>query len=262
MSFDLSRPIGRPVDLSRLDAFTRDEYNPRKQQAIQTALNRYTNRDPNDPVVENNEAGRSLFSPSFNGTNVQATCFIPPNAKAGPENLNIKSFKRFAELQTITLSSNRGIYPVRALGEHWVRDYVKGTRSFAGTIIFSLLETDVFTELYQIDRRETATPYVPFVDQLPPFTIGLHAINEAGRESSMFLYGVTLTNWGMALSVDDLFVETSYNYVAKWATPFMPGKISDNLNQLAQLIKEESNISKASQLPFENRATMSKYRMK
>ena len=182
----------------------------------------------------------AIFGASFAGADVQATCFIPTGA--GRASIRKTSFKRFGELQTITISSNRGVFPIRALGEHWVRDYVKGTRTFAGSLIFSVLERDVFGELYQVDKREGIHPYLPFVDQLPPFTIGLNAVNERGDAASMFIYGVTLSNFGQTFSIDDLFVETSYSYVAKWVTPFLPGHLLKNLDRLIDLVAEAPGV--------------------
>lgn len=184
---------------------------------------------------------------SFSGVDIHATCFVPSALSSG-SSISAGTFKKFAELQTITVSSNRGVYPVRRLGESFVAEYVKGTRTIAGTIIFSVLEKDVFSNLYQVDKRDTRNAQIPFVDMLPPFTIGLHAINESGKDASMFLTDVTLTNFGMTISVDDLFIESTYNYVAKWATPFMPGSLVKNLSILAQALAQEGNFSKASDL--------------
>jgi len=183
---------------------------------------------------------------SFSGTDVHATAFLNIE-DVDNTHPAFKQYVRLGELQTITVSSNRGICPVRALGEHWVREYVKGTRTFAGSMIFSVLEKDVFSDILHLDKNENPGPYKTVSDQLPPITIGLSAINEMGYEASMFLYGVTLTNFGMALSVDDIFIETTYNYVAKWATPFVPGTVYENLKKLRSVLLEP-NIRRASDL--------------
>ena len=206
---------------------------------------------PTPPIPPNllrdrHPLGETAVRPiSFSGADVHATAFIHPEDMNPTAGLNVKSYVRLGELTTLTASSTRGVCPIRVLGEHWVRDYVRGSRTFAGSLVFSLLDKDVFAELYSMDKRDVPGPYKMFVDQLPPLTIGLSAINELGHEASMFLYGVTLTNWGMALSIDDLFIETTYNYVAKWATPFMPGSMLTNLKRLRQTIVEPG-VRKAS----------------
>lgn len=183
---------------------------------------------------------------SFSGTDVHITAYIPPSKAILPHGPT--AFKKFAEVQTITISSARGVCPVRALGEHWIRDYARGTRTFAGTLIFSVLERDVFGSMYQMDLKDSNAPFTSFIDQIPPMTICISAINEFGKQASMALYEVTLTNFGTAFSVDDLFVENTYNYVAKWVTPFMPGPASKALSALSSFIREEYTYRSATDL--------------
>ena len=178
--------------------------------------------------------GRAEVPPSsFSGTDCHITAFVPPDKSANPE---AKAYKKFGEITTITMSSHRGVMPVRALGEHWVRDYTRGTRTVAGTLVFSVLEKDVFADLYQLDKREGNSPYPPFIDQIPPFTIGIHALTEFGQEASMFIWGVQLSNWGMAVSTEDLYIECTYSYVAKWVTPFLSGTFINNLEKVRNTI--------------------------
>lgn len=199
--------------------------------------------------------GPPITAQSYSGANCQITAFIPPNSSS---NRIEGAFHKFAELSTITMSSHRGVAPVRALGEHWVRDHVRGTRTFAGSLVFSVLAKDVFSDLYRLDRREGSSPYPPFVDQIPPFTIGIHALSElitgwrmdrgpTITHATMFLWGVQLTDWGQSMSIDDLYVETTYNYVAKWVTPFLPGDMVSNLQKITASIQTPA-VKKASDL--------------
>lgn len=200
--------------------------------------------NPNQALVAGATQRPDVPAVSFSGTDCHITAFIPPN----PNNTQgLQNYKKFGEMTTITMSSFRGISPVRALGEHWVRDFSRGTRSFAGTLVFSVLEKDVFAELYSLEYHENRSPFPAVVDQIPPFTIGIHSITEFGQEASMFLWGVRLTNWGMAVSVEDLYVETTYNYVAQWVTPFLPGKMAENMRKLTSAIAQPT-VKKASDL--------------
>ena len=163
-------------------------------------------------------ANKQFLPPaSFSGCDIFGTAFVPGVVSAS----GTPSYKAFGELQTITTSSHRGVTPCRFLGESWVRSYVAGTRSFAGTMIFSVLYEDVFRELYSVNKAELSTPFTTTVDRLPPFTIVLTAVNEYGYSASMALYEVRLTDMGMTLSVDDILTESTYGYIATWATPFM-----------------------------------------
>lgn len=187
------------------------------------------------PLVAQGMARPEVPPVSFSGTDFHVTAFIPP-ASAADRSDEPVSFRRLGEITTLTMSSHRGLYPVRALGEHWVRDFTPGTRSIAGTLVFSVLEKDVFADIYQRDRREGRSPLPIFIDQLPPFTIGVHGITEYGHEATMFLWGVKLSNWGMGVSVEDMYTETTYNYQAKWVTPFLPGNFRQNLRQLERSV--------------------------
>ena len=49
----------------------------------------------------------------------------------------------------------------------------------------------------------------------------LAAANEAGSIGAMMIQNVTLTNTGLTLSVDDVYTETTYTYLAEHVTPFI-----------------------------------------
>jgi len=88
-------------------------------------------------------------------------------------------------------------------------------------LIFSVLEKDVFKELYSEAITELSSPYPTFVDMLPPMTVTVQAVSEYGMHATMALFDVTLLNFGMTLSIDDIQTESTYTYTAKWVTPFV-----------------------------------------
>ena len=75
----------------------------------------------------------------FSGADIKASVTITPERSKSPGQ---QALKTFAELQTITITSHRGAGAVRCLGESHVRDYTRGTRTFGGTLVFSVLEKD------------------------------------------------------------------------------------------------------------------------
>jgi hypothetical protein len=157
-----------------------------------------------------------LMYNSFSGIDCRAAIWIPPN-KFHPQG----TYKVWAELQTVTISSERPAGPVRCLGIAGVRDHVRGVRTIAGSLIFTVLDVDIFLDILHPDGREAPAEYPIFVDMIPPFHIILNARNEMGSAAGLSIIDCTLTNLGQTFSVDDLLLEATYTYVAKYVTPFM-----------------------------------------
>jgi len=132
----------------------------------------------------------------------------------------------FAELQTLSISSTRSIFPVRCLGESVVRAYTRGARTFAGSLIFTMFDRDPLMELAKRDDlQESQNPDEPFfMDQLPEFDIVINGVNEYGAMSTAIVGGVTITNYGTTLSIHDIYTEISYTYVARFYIPFSPDR--------------------------------------
>lgn len=53
-----------------------------------------------------------------------------------------------------------------------------------------------------------------YVDQLPPFNITIIGLNEQGEKMGFRVYGVTILNNGVGISVDELNMEQKYTFVA------------------------------------------------
>ena len=89
-------------------------------------------------------------------------------------------------------------------------------------MIFSVLDRDVFADFYAKNYdREAPADYPCFVDMIPEFHIVISALNEFGSSASCAIMGVTLTNMGTTYSIDDLMLEATYTYVARFVHPFM-----------------------------------------
>jgi len=149
--------------------------------------------------------------------------------------------KAFAELQTLTVSSARNVSPVRRLGESHVHKYTRGARTIAGTLVFALLDRDVFGEFYRQNPNEVDSGAPFFVDQIPEFHIFVSGENEYGGRVSAGLLNITLTNFGQTVSVDDIYTEVTYTYVAQFFLPF----VEDNntfLNKV-QKVTEHSRVA-------------------
>lgn len=172
----------------------------------------------------------SFYPPaSFSGCDIRAGIMVPGGKGGIPS-----SFKIFGDLQTITISSHRGASPVRCLGEHWVREYARGTRTIGGTLIFSVLNSDTLHSLMRLNYKEVYTPYTAVIDQIPPFNVTIMGVNESGQAAALGILDMVLINNGITLSIDDIFTEQSYTYVAKWATPFIDVRNQDIIRVMTQ----------------------------
>ena len=173
----------------------------------------------------------TAYNNSFSGSDIQCLMFMPrflPEEQeaigSGPGTGSLKemtTYKIFAEIQTITVSSTRNVFPIRRLGESHAHKYTRGARTIAGTLVFSVLNQDVMADFYRRHTGEVDTSAPFFVDQIPPFTITAMAENEYGGVASAALVNVHLTNFGQTISVDDIFMESTYSYVAEHYFPFV-----------------------------------------
>jgi hypothetical protein len=149
-------------------------------------------------------------------------------------------------IQTITVSSARSFGPVRRLGEIEPVVYKGGARTIAGSMVFALMNEDVFVQLYSglADGMGDNIGEGPdFVDAMPPFNILIRAYNEYGAQASAMLMGVKITNFGTTYSVDDMFTESTYNYVAKHYIPFVSDWKTAVQKYIAQIISNANPLS-------------------
>lgn len=131
--------------------------------------------------------------------------------------------KILAEITTLSVSTHREKYQVRTLGSVYPRSVTRGPRSIAGSVVFTTFYTHVFNEfLEQTSVRSTGvgdwdrfrwTSYI--TDQMPPLDISIVFANEYGNISYMALLGVEFMNEGMVMSIEDLFVEGTAQYIAR-----------------------------------------------
>lgn len=132
--------------------------------------------------------------------------------------------KVLGELQTISYSVFREKTPVRTLGSVYPRSFVRGGRTIAGTMIFTIFYEHVLHELLNLDLsilntgvgdydRHVYTTAVP--DQLPPLNISLVFNNEYGASSHMAFYGVEFVQEGATFSIQDIYSENTVQYVAR-----------------------------------------------
>lgn len=131
--------------------------------------------------------------------------------------------KTLAEITTLSVSTHREKNAVRTLGSVYPRSYTRGPRSISGSMVFTTFYQHVFSEFFEsLELRSTgARDFDRFrwttaiTDQLPPLDISISFANEYGNISWMSILGVEFVNEGMVMSIEDLFIEGTVQYVAR-----------------------------------------------
>lgn len=122
------------------------------------------------------------------------------------------------EIHTITYSTHRESRPVRILGNSAPIGFTKGSRTIAGSIVFTMFDHYAFYRLQCLGQALTNNLY-PLADMLPPFDILLSFSNEYGNTSKMKIYGVTIVDEGATMSIDDMVTEQTFTFVARGIQP-------------------------------------------
>lgn len=122
--------------------------------------------------------------------------------------------KVLGEIQTISYSIHMEKRPVRSIGNVNAKDYVMGPRTIAGSLVFAVFNKHFAKDIIadHNDYFKEGTAFI--VDELPPFNIVISMANEYGLRSKLVIYGVRLLNEGQVMSVNDVYTENTYQFVA------------------------------------------------
>jgi len=170
-----------------------------------------------------------------------------------------QSIERAVELgdvQTITISSFREKFPVNTLGRVHAKSFTRGPRTFAGSMIFTVINKHALYDIVQaglnmyntgvsVAGSDSGYPEnsTMVVDQLPPFDIILVASNEIGDNSYSAIYGVDITNDGTTMSIQDILTEQVMQFYCRDVDPLRP--LSD---ERAILLPNEIAVRTASRV--------------
>ena len=145
---------------------------------------------------------------SFSGCDIVATIEIAPTTGK-------KVYATLGTLQTISYSIHQEKMPVRVLGNMNAKDWVFGPRTIAGSLVFAVLNKNWLVELYDELYENAEMKGTHFIaDEIPPFNITITFANEYGFDSKMVLYGVRIVDEGQTMSINDLYIENTYQFVA------------------------------------------------
>jgi len=154
---------------------------------------------------------------SFSGADALAFLLFP---QANPVCLG--------SLTTISYSVFREKQPVRLMNRVSVPAFTKGLRYCAGTMVFTMINKQWTHEV--MDQISWLKTYGKIkADELPPFDVMIICANEYGASTSMHLYAVEITDEAQTLSIEDIFTENQFSFLAKDIDTFdsdETGKIS------------------------------------
>lgn len=176
---------------------------------------------------------------SFAGVDIQATMVLP---RIGDQTSSDDGdFIELGELQTISYSIHRENSPVRTLGHVNPRGFVKGSRTIAGSLIFTVFNEYAFYRIKEFKKALLNRNYAPLADMLPPFDVVLTFFNEYGLAAKMKIYGITIVDEGQTMSIDDLITEQTYTYMARGIQPLIQlDPVNDEARYPQQLAAEKN----------------------
>lgn len=117
-------------------------------------------------------------------------------------------------ITTLSHSVYREKKPVPLLGKINCGGYTRGMRSIAGSMVFTLVNQNLVEDIV------SQIPYLKQhgklkADELPFFDIMIVAANEYGAASQMMIYGAEFFEAGQVLSVQDIYIENTFSFVAR-----------------------------------------------
>ena len=169
------------------------------------------NEDSNKPAVNYNASSSDYLykNVSYSGTDIVVTAQLCIG--------NTKSeIMTMGSLQTITYSVYDRMEPIHSLGNVNAKDYVHTHRYIAGSMVFAVFDqhwAKEFIEKYCKSAGIAESEKI-LTDEIPPMNITISMGNEYGSSSRTALYGVRLFNEGMTMSVNDIYTEHTYQFVA------------------------------------------------
>jgi hypothetical protein len=134
----------------------------------------------------------------------------------------------FGELQTVSYSIYRPTTPVYALGRIDPKGMVRGQRTIAGSLIFTVFDRHVLQEVmnayvnpvnsngtYSMTQDEINEMKQDMLsDELPPFDININFLNEYGNSATLTLYSCHIITEGQTMSIEDMITENTMQYIA------------------------------------------------
>lgn len=152
----------------------------------------------------------STYYQSFSGTDTLVFILLPGCHPAF-----------IGSLTTISYSMYRNKKPVINIGRTNINGVTRGSRIYAGTMIFTLINQHWLRELQYEEGIDWLNDYHDMkVDELPLFDLMVISANEYGNAVQMYIWGVDMTDEAQVISVEDLFTENTFSFIARDISEF------------------------------------------
>jgi len=150
------------------------------------------------PIVK-----RSTFGETFSGADMVVYFAFPGHM---PIEVGVAT--------TVSITSYREKKQFRTIGRITPRGITKGPRTVSGKIIFTVIKEHI------VETLKTTIPYLNDYDtlkfdELPSFDIMISMGNEYGGAATMVINGVTTVDEQKTLSIEELFTENIFTYLAR-----------------------------------------------
>lgn len=147
---------------------------------------------------------------SYSGTDIVVT------AQLCIDNKSTGNIMTMGSLQTLSYSVYDWMEPIHSLGNINAKDYVHTHRYIAGSMVFAVFDEHWAKRFLEEYRKANNIPSSEKIltDEMPPLNLTISMGNEYGSASRFVLYGVRFFNEGMTVSVNDIYTEHTYQYVA------------------------------------------------
>lgn len=121
----------------------------------------------------------------------------------------------FGTLQTITYSIYRPTTQVYVLGQAMPSGFVRGNRTIAGTLIFTVFDRHALYNAikYGFSVEDPRCMNIK-PDELPPFDVTINFMNEYGKSSYMTIRDIRIISEGQTMSIEDRITENTMQYIA------------------------------------------------
>lgn len=157
---------------------------------------------------------------SYSGCDIVVTARL--NTISGGNGTGKEKVYTLGSIQTLSVSTHQDKKPVRVIGSVNALDYTMGQRTIAGSLVFAVFDQHFATEMFNdLEKITGKTFFLP--DELPALDLTITFANEYGRTSRMAIYGVRIINEGQVMSINDLYTENTYQFVANSMEPLKKG---------------------------------------
>lgn len=168
---------------------------------------------------------------TLNGYDSYSGCDIIVTARltniTGSEKAQKEKIYTLGSIQTLSVSTHQDKKPVRVIGSANALDYTMGQRTIAGSLVFAVFDKHFATEMFE-DLKEMTNKTFLLPDELPALDLTITFANEYGRTSRMAIYGLRIINEGQVMSINDLYTENTYQFVAIAMEPLSKGTTTGN----------------------------------